>query len=193
MCFKDIIVSKKKLMKRVENLCFYFKESMPKYKNSLKRPFKTADHGGVGSNGIDMSHGRGTKLDPSKPITACKVEKDAEGNIIYPIVVSPCLKILNLGAVEYDRPNYHSARNIFPIGFKSVREYPSMFTPNSRCDYVCEILDGGINPEYRVTCSEDPQNPIIKDTSSGAWIEICRNINELQGTQKKNIAVSGPD
>ena len=35
--FKDIICSKKKLIRRVENLCYYFKENMPKYKNSLKK------------------------------------------------------------------------------------------------------------------------------------------------------------
>ena len=35
--FKDILVSKKKLLRRLENLCLYFKENMPKYKNCLKR------------------------------------------------------------------------------------------------------------------------------------------------------------
>ena len=51
---------------------------------------------------MDFSHGK-TKLDPNKPITACKVERDYEGNIVYPIVVTPTLKILNLGVVEYER------------------------------------------------------------------------------------------
>ena len=54
-----------------------------------------------------------------------------------------------------------------------------MFKINERCDYLCEILDGGNAPLYKVTCSEDPDNPIIKDASSGAWIEICKRINDL--------------
>ena len=169
---------------------------MPKYKNSLKRvdgektSYKKSrrDEG----TGLDYSTGR-TKLDPSKPVTACKVEKDSDGNIIYPIVVTQTLKILNLGVVEYERANFHSHRNIFPIGFKSVRESTSMINPDKRCDYICEILDGGSGPLYKVTCEDDMDNPIIKDASSGAWIEICRRINELQGTNRKNVTVSGPD
>ena len=155
---------------------------MPKYKNSLKRvdgektSYKRSrrDEG----TGLDYSTGR-TKLDPSKPVTACKVEKDSDGNIVYPIVVTQTLKILNLGVVEYERANFHSHRNIFPIGFKSVRESTSMINPDKRCDYICEILDGGSGPLYKVTCEDDMDNPIIKDASSGAWIEICKRINEL--------------
>jgi hypothetical protein len=48
-----------------------------------------------------------------------------------------------------------------------------MFFPNKRCDYVCEILDGGNSPLFKVTSMEDPDNPIIRDASSGAWIYIC--------------------
>lgn len=91
--FKDILVSKKKLLRRVENLCYYFKENMPKYKNSLKKiegdtyqPSKRRNYGGNGGS-IDYSTGK-TRLDNSKPITACKVEKDSDGNIKYPIIVT---------------------------------------------------------------------------------------------------------
>ena len=75
--FKDIIVSKKKLLKRVENLCLYFKENMPKYRNSLKKV-------GSSSYGLDYSTGM-TKLDDKRPVTACLVEKDDDGNIKYPM------------------------------------------------------------------------------------------------------------
>lgn len=68
-----------------------------------------------------------------------------------------------------------------------------MFKLNERCEYLCEILDGGNAPLYKVTSSEDPDNPIVKDASSGAWIEVCRRINELQGTNRKHVTVSGPD
>jgi hypothetical protein len=183
--FKDILVSKKKLLRRVENLCYYFKENMPKYRNSLK---KVRNYG----ERADYSCGR-TKLDPSRPVTSIKVNRDSKGNIIYPIHVSQTLRILDLGRVEFERPNYHSSRNLFPIGFKSVREYTSMFKLNERVDYICEILDGGNSPLFKVTPGDDPDNPIIKDASSGAWIEICKKINELQGTNRKHVTVSGPD
>jgi len=35
--FKDVIISKKKLLKRIEMLALYFKNNLPKYKNSLKK------------------------------------------------------------------------------------------------------------------------------------------------------------
>jgi hypothetical protein len=54
-----------------------------------------------------------------------------------------------------------------------------MFRLNGRCEYICEILDGGNAPIFKVTCTEDPDNPLIKDSSSGAWIDICKKINEL--------------
>ena len=160
-------------MRRLENLCKYFKENMPKYKNSLR---KVGGPDGFGR--MDYSTGR-TRLDPNKIVTAIKVDRDEEGHIVYPIIVTPTLRILNLGVVEYMRPAFHSARNLFPIGFKSVREYTSMFYPNKRCEYMCEILDGGNEPLFKVTASDDPSNPMIKASSSGVWIDICKKINEL--------------
>ena len=126
-------------------------------------------------------------------ISAVKVDRDEEGNVKYPIEVSGTLKILNLGIVEFERQTFHSARNIFPIGFKSVREYQSMFKAGQRCDYICEILDGGHGPLYKVTCMEDPENPIIRDASSGVWIEICKKINDVCNLGRTKVTVSGPD
>jgi hypothetical protein len=83
------------------------------------------------------------------------------------------LKILNLGEIDWERQDFHTARNIFPIGFKSVRESSSMIHPGKRCDYICEILDGGNSPLYKITCMDDIDNPIIKEASSAAWIIIC--------------------
>ena len=113
---------------------------------------------------------------------------------MYPIVVSPTLKILNLGVIDYSRQFFHSNRNIFPIGYKSIRECASMIYAGQRCEYVCEILDtGGNGPVFKVTCMDDPHNPLIRDSSSGAWIEIVKRINDLTGIQRKNVTVSGPD
>jgi hypothetical protein len=84
------------------------------------------------------------------------VERDLEGNIIYPIVITPTLSILNLGVVDFERPAYHSDKNIFPIGFKSVRKNTSMIHLNKQDEYICEILDGGQKPMFKVTCSSEP-------------------------------------
>jgi hypothetical protein len=48
-----------------------------------------------------------------------QIETDEEGNIKYPIIIHQTLKILDLGYIDHERPAYHTANNIFPIGFKS--------------------------------------------------------------------------
>ena len=50
------------------------------------------------------------------------IQHDSNGNVIYPIVINNSLSILNLGKIDFQRPNYHTEKNLFPIGFKSLRE-----------------------------------------------------------------------
>lgn len=81
-----------------------------------------------------------------------------------------------LGIIEYERPLYHTEKNLFPIGYKSLREHNSQLTLGQRCIYSCEILDGGPKPQFRVTPGDDPKNPIVRDSSTGCWVsEICLN------------------
>ena len=85
--FSDIRVSKKRLLRRLEKICLFFKNILPKYKkitDSLKE------------KGSNLSTGK-TKIDLMKKFTKVNVERDLEGNVIYPIVISPSLQILNLG------------------------------------------------------------------------------------------------
>jgi hypothetical protein len=34
---------------------------------------------------------------------------------------------------------------------------------------------------FKVTCSSEPNKPIMQMSSSGVWIEICKRINDLNG------------
>ena len=108
-------------------------------------------------------------------------------------MVNQSLKILDLGYIETERLDYHSQRNIFPIGFKSMRTHLSMHVIGGRADYLCEILDGGDKPMFKVTPSEEPDKPIIKESSSGCWLEIVRKIEDLNNVRKGKATVSGPD
>jgi hypothetical protein len=82
------------------------------------------------------------------------------------------------------RPNFHTPRYIYPLGFKSVRPYTSVvgmtlytlsppfsFTtalhslradPSRKCDYISEICDGGTDPKFVVTCTDDPDHPFVR-------------------------------
>lgn len=70
-----------------------------------------------------------------------------------------------------------------------------MITQGARCNYTCEILDGGSKPLYRVTPSDDPDNAITRDSSTGCWIDICKRITQLQFSSKNRntMTVSGPE
>jgi len=105
-----------------------------------------------------------------KKITRLVINRDENGNILYPINVNSSLKILNIGKICWEKPAYHSEKNIFPIGFKSVREHSSIKKLGERAVYTCEIMDGGNKPIYKITPHEDPENPIIKESSTGCWV-----------------------
>lgn len=111
----------------------------------------------------------------TKPISMMEIEGlnlDLAGNVIYPIEIGS-IKIHNLGRIEWKRKSYHSKRMIYPIGFKSSRKFKSMKNAYTNCEYHSEILDGGERPLFKVTSSEDPDNPIIKESSSSAWLVVC--------------------
>jgi hypothetical protein len=99
-----------------------------------------------------------------------EVKRDENGNIIYPIFINSSLQILNLGEIVYERISFHSEKNLFPVGFKSIREHSSMFKLGERTQYICEILNGGNKPLYKLTPIDDPENPIIKESSTGCWV-----------------------
>lgn len=40
---------------------------------------------------------------------------------------------------------------------------------------------------------DDPENTIIRDSSTGCWIDICKRINEMQRNKRNNVTVSGPE
>jgi len=115
------------------------------------------------------------------------------GNIIFPIQINNSLTLLNTGTISTN-PNYHSEHNLFPIGYSSIRVYNSIKTKGVKCEYVNEILEGPEGkPLYRVTSSEDPENPIIKESSTGCWVYICSRVNELQDVKKEKVTISGTE
>lgn len=159
--YANIVTLQKVLLNRVDMLCQFFIEL---YSTSNLRKRKV-------SRGPGKSRGARKK-------TKSKVQKDKDGNIIYPVHVSGSLTLIACGKVN-PLPAYHSAHNIFPVGYISERLYASIFERDKKCIYRCEILDGGEKPIYKVTCSEDPDNPIIRDTSTGCWVHICKLVDGL--------------
>eukprot|EP01016_Furgasonia_blochmanni_P047724 TRINITY_DN7041_c0_g1_i5.p1 TRINITY_DN7041_c0_g1~~TRINITY_DN7041_c0_g1_i5.p1 ORF type:complete len:195 (+),score=62.95 TRINITY_DN7041_c0_g1_i5:68-586(+) len=120
------------------------------------------------------------------------LNRDDDGNIVYPVHINNSLTIMNFGRINTN-PNYHSEHNLFPVGFKSVRVYASMFTRGVKAEYSCEIIDGGEKPIYKVTSNEDQENPIIKDSSTGCWVHVLQRVNDLQEVKKAKVTISGTE
>lgn len=86
------------------------------------------------------------------------VPRDADGKVHLPFTVAN-VTVLALGHVDL-RDAYHSHAYIYPIGYKSEREYYSTVNVTTRVKYTCEILENGSSPLFRVTPSDDPDNPV---------------------------------
>jgi len=72
---------------------------------------------------------KGNQEDNPKKKLKVEIKRDEDGKIIYPIQINNSLKLVNLGGISTN-PNYHSEHNLFPIGFKSIRVYASIFQKN---------------------------------------------------------------
>ncbi len=66
-----------------------------------------------------------------------------------------------------------------------------MFHLVQRSKYTCKIVNGGNKPLYKLTSSEDPNNPIIRDSWTAFWSFVCNKINDLQDKKRKKVTVSG--
>jgi len=104
--------------------------------------------------------------------------------------------VFDLGRIVWDRPRYHSKRYIWPLGYKSQRQYYSMRDPEVKVIYTSEIVDGDDEPLFIVTSEEDEEHPIVKDTPSGAWAEVGKAVSALRAGRtgrRMNTQLSGPE
>lgn len=189
--FQGVSISPDEARSRADYLCEFFKAISNIQKCSKKkRPTEdlTFDERGQIKLVLTLKKPKFTKF---------VVPRDEHGDAIYPLVINNSLSILNLGVVETQRPLYHSGRNIFPVGYKSIREHSSMFKPKDRMQYLCEILDGGQKPLFKVTPMAEGEvmedYTIIKESCTGCWIVICNKVNEIQKSRRSKVTVSGTD
>jgi len=122
-----------------------------------------------------------------------EIQRDRSGQPKMPIILGGGeLIIENLGVV-IPRSPYVNEKHIWPIGFTSVRYFSSMNNPDQRVKYTSQIVDAGDRPQFVVTAADDPQNPIVSHSPSGAWRTVLKRVmgKGLSEDTKKNISVSG--
>jgi SNF2 family DNA or RNA helicase len=122
------------------------------------------------------------------------IKRDDSGNIVFPILAKGGATIWSLGTVIYDRKKYHSKNYIWPIGFRSTRYNLSYIKPEDRVEYISEIRDGGESPIFAVIASDDPDNPILNISATGAWTIMMQRIVDAKDSKRPSkISVSGPE
>lgn len=58
--------------------------------------------------------------------------------------------------------------------------------------FTCSIEDGGDTPKFVLTPADQPDQPIVSSTPTGAWTTAMRRANDLRNRSTTNSA-SGPE
>jgi len=119
------------------------------------------------------------------------VVKDDQGTPKMPLILGE-LVVECLGTIVPRAP-YVTEKHIWPIGFVSSRFFSSMITPERRVKYTSSIIDIGDRPQFIVTAEDDPSNPIISPSPSGAWRTVLKRVSGkgFVDDTRKNVSVSG--
>lgn len=104
------------------------------------------------------------------------------------------LTIYNWGRVDA-RPGFHTRKYMYPIGFKSSRLFQSYVDFSRKTEMVCEILDGGTEPIFRLTPADAPSDHMDGPSGSHVWAQLLRRVNERRPPDSKEIrtSISGPE
>lgn len=128
------------------------------------------------------------------PVEEVRVDFDADGKPILPINIKGVISIESLGRIN-PAPAFHSEKYIWPVGFRSKREYASSLTADGRTRYICEILENadGTGPLFRVTAEDDPTLVCEASSPSQAWKLVLERVNKIKSDANKRASVSGPE
>lgn len=172
----------KDCMKRLRFIGSHLRRRLRKLKARRKRHFFDDKE-----NEISTEPRRFKRSRPNIPRTP-------DGRPILPLALTERLTIVDLGTIEYKRAGFHTDRHIFPIGYKSIRNYASMVEKDGRTTYTCTILDGGsAGPIFRVVPDDSPEKVIERDSASGAWAVVCGTGNKMRGIERGKITISGTE
>eukprot|EP01125_Pyxidicula_operculata_P016654 TRINITY_DN576_c0_g2_i1.p1 TRINITY_DN576_c0_g2~~TRINITY_DN576_c0_g2_i1.p1 ORF type:complete len:2102 (+),score=699.65 TRINITY_DN576_c0_g2_i1:116-6421(+) len=128
---------------------------------------------------------------PKKRKKRYEVKRGENGEIVFPLVLSTVISIENLGKINTGDA-FNNKQYIYPVGFKSRREYMSTLDPSKRCVYICEILNQDNSPKFKITPEDDPENFVVSDSAASSWKVIMERINSKK-QEKRTTSISGPE
>ncbi|GAB0496128.1 hypothetical protein MMPV_007438 [Pyropia vietnamensis] len=133
-------------------------------------------------------------LNEPKQSMVHRVLRNHDGTPKMPLQLG-VLTIESLGVIEYQRPGFHTERTLYPIGYRSLRNYLSLAHPDQQCNYVCEVVDvGDATPKFRVTCTDDTSISFLGESPSAAWGQVMVGIRgRVPERRRQRVNVSGPE
>ncbi|CAO3576775.1 unnamed protein product [Absidia cylindrospora] len=72
------------------------------------------------------------------------IPRDEDGKAILPLELGP-LTLISLGTIVSDKPAYHCARHIYPLGYTVERNYMSKVDASAYTTYTCTVEEGDDN------------------------------------------------
>jgi len=171
-------------------------EELDDFQNSKQQPKAKRKHDS--GNETEKKERKRRKINPETRSTGTgrgrkfEVKRDEDGNVVLPLKLG-VLTVENLGRVIFDNLNFHSEKYIWPLGYKSSREYTSTKDISQKCKYHCEILEMNNKPFFKVIPEDDPDNPVMGYSASKAWKQILDRVNSAKKDEAKRSSVSGPE
>lgn len=68
------------------------------------------------------------------------------------------------------------------MGYSVLRRYDSMIDPHRQTNYT-KIVDGGDSTLFLVEAQDQPGNPIVAASPSGAWMQVVKKSHECRNTR----------
>jgi len=175
------------LFKRLEQVLEAYKKANPRKGRIIlkvdsakkKLVIKKKRTDGFGS---PIPSGKSGSSAPKKPIP------DID-DVDFPYRASGGVTVFQLGRIKWDDPTYSSKSNMFPVGYVSERTAASYMNRGTRVTYRSEILEGPQGPVFRVTASDDAENPYTARSATNCWTAVM--VRARNDTNKK-VTVSGP-
>lgn len=113
----------------------------------------------------------------------------------FPVEVNNYFKLVATGTLVTSGPghkNFHNSNYVFPVGFKSIRNYFCCKDPTKKVNYTNEILRGESGPLFKVT-REESDLSFEGTSASAAWNKLCKRIAERKKELGMFVSQPGKD
>jgi hypothetical protein len=147
-----------------------------KRKQQQQRRKKKKKQGKIGGGGRENGPQQPKQLTPDgrktkKQKTALATTKLEPGP--FPITISPTLKVLSLGYIQWLHPAFHSKSQLWPVGYTIENKMASPASQKILTSHICQILEAedGSGPLFKITVMAVTYECDLKDwTGSEAAI-----------------------